>query len=186
MEFLKKNISNILLIAFVVLLLIPQTRMPLQVGLQRLFSWSPSEIEAENQTSLSDYHWKLTRDSETYTLKQSEGRVTIINVWATWCPPCVAEMPSLQNLYDAYGDIVDFYFVSSEEEAVIQRFMEAKEYRFPVYRPLESPPTALASQSIPKTWVLSKSGAIVIEKTGAAQWDSESVFRLLDRLLAEE
>ncbi len=185
MSFLKKNGANILLIAFVVLLLVPTTRMPIQVALQRLFSGSPTEVSSEDRKQLSDYDWSLSNHSETVNLTKSEGRVVLINVWATWCPPCVAEMPSLQHLYDAYEGQVDFYFVSSEEKEIVNRFKEAKEYNFPVYKPLENPPQLLASQSIPKTWVLNKKGEIIIEKVGAARWDDPSVLELLDRLLAE-
>ncbi|MEM7187807.1 MAG: TlpA disulfide reductase family protein, partial [Bacteroidota bacterium] len=108
-----------------------------------------------------------------------------INFWATWCPPCVAEMPSLQNLYDEYGDRVDFYFVSMESEEKINKFMEKKGYNFPVYIPKQQIPQTIRGNSLPTTYVISKKGGIVVDKVGAADWDSRATKELLNGLLAD-
>jgi len=186
MKFLKKNWSNLLFGVFILAMIIPQTRMPIQVLLQRFISFSPSEIDEEDRTILKDYHWNLANlDSEKINLSQSEGKVVLINFWATWCPPCVAEMPELQELYDAYGDRVDFYFITNEETKTIHNFLEKKGYDFPVYLQTEPSPKVLASSALPTTFVISKSGEIIIQKTGAASWNSNKVHQVLDKLLLE-
>lgn len=185
-KFIKKNWSNIVFLVFIVLLIIPKTRMPIQVGLQRLISFSPSEIDEEKREVLNDYQWRLeTLDSESINFSQSEGKVVLINYWATWCPPCVAEMPELQELYDAYSDQVDFYFVTSDEKEKIQKFLTKRNYSFPVFIQSYKSPDILETTSLPTTFLISKSGEIVIRKTGAANWNSDSVHEIIDTLLKE-
>ena len=59
MKFIKKHWSNILFGLFIILMIIPQTRMPIQVFLQRTISFSPSEIKKEDRILLKDYNWNL-------------------------------------------------------------------------------------------------------------------------------
>jgi thiol-disulfide isomerase/thioredoxin len=185
-HFFKKNWSTILFVAAVVLLLIPQTSMPIKVFVSRLFALSPSEINADERTVLNTYEWNLsTTGGERVNFSQSEGKVVLVNLWATWCPPCVAEMPSLQKLYDVYGDKVDFYFVSSEAPLTIEKFIQKKGYTFPVFIETQSPPKDLLTQTIPTTYLISKEGRIIIHETGAANWDSDEVNTILDSLLIQ-
>src|SRR5690606_23343132 len=118
---------------------------------------------------LSDYQWNLyTLSGEKATFEEARGEVVVLNFWATWCPPCVAEMPSFQKLYDSYGHKVKFYFVSQEEEEPLKNFLEKRSYDLPVYRSVSRMPEKLVSNSLPTTFVISKSGEIVMHKTGAA------------------
>jgi len=185
-KFIKKNWQNVLWGTLIVLLFIPQTGFPIKVFFNRLLSFSPSEVTEDNRASLSTYNWSLyDLNANGVNFDSAKGKVTVVNSWATWCPPCVAEMPSLQRLYDAYGDRVAFYFVSNETPEKLHRFMNKKGYDFPVYISKGMAPENLSSNSLPTTYVISKQGKILIEKTGAADWDTESTKKLLDRLLAE-
>jgi len=185
-SFFKKNWSNLLLAALILLLFIPQTAMPIKVFFSRLLSFSPSEIAAEKRKVLASYEWEMMDLAGQRTqFSNSEGKVTIINFWATWCPPCIAEMPSLQDLYDAYGDRVDFYFVTMEEAERVSAFLEKHGYSIPAYIPLDEVPTLLKNNSLPTTFVISKKGQIVMNKSGAANWNSSSTRVILDTLLSE-
>jgi len=185
-KFIKKNWSNVLIIAIIGLLFIPQTGMPIKVFVNRLISFSPSEISIEKRETLDTYNWQLeTLTGERVNLSSSEGRVILINFWATWCAPCVAEMPSLQELYSDYQDNVDFYFVSMESSARVGAFMEKKGYDFPVYIPKQQVPNAIDSRSLPTTYVISKDGKIAVDKTGAADWNSDKTKGILNDLLNE-
>ncbi|PVW15895.1 TlpA family protein disulfide reductase [Marixanthomonas spongiae] len=183
-QFLKKNKGNIIFLAVLALLIIPQTRTPIQVFVQRLISFSPSETDAEEREQLTDYNWNVTSlDNRRVNFSASEGNVVLLNFWATWCPPCIAEMPSLQNLYDEYGDQVDFYLVTSEKPETVRRFMDKKGYTLPVYIQQSNAPEALYSQALPTTYLISKKGEIVIKETGAADWDSKKTKEIIDGLL---
>lgn len=185
-NFFKKNWSNILFFAFLALLIIPQTRMPIQVFVQRLVSFSPSEKKEENRETLEDYNWSLSQlNAEELNFSQSKGEITVVNFWATWCPPCVAEMPSFQKLYYDYGDKVDFYFVTSEKPDKVNKFMKKNEYTLPIFLQSYEAPKLLQSQALPTTYLISKSGEIVIDETGAADWNSKKMRALLDKLIAQ-
>lgn len=160
--------------------------MPIQVFLQRLIAFSPSTVKVENRDTLTDYSWQLRKlDGANVNLKSSENRVVVINLWATWCPPCVAEMPSFQQLYNDYGDKVDFYFVSGEKRSVINSFLEKHAYILPVFQPLGEAPIVLNSQALPTTYIINNNGEILVNKTGVANWNSSKTRALLDKLLEE-
>jgi thiol-disulfide isomerase/thioredoxin len=186
MSFLKKNWKNILFAVVIALLLIPQTAMPIKVFFNRMMAFSPSEVDETERVVLSEYNWNLTTlDGKLVNFSQSESKVVVVNLWATWCPPCVAEMPSMQKLYESYGDRVDFYFVTSEAIEKPLKFIQKNEYSFPVYRESQAAPEVLWSRSIPATYIISKDGTIVVDEKGAANWNSEKVHQVLDGLLAE-
>lgn len=185
-KFIKKQWSNILFVVFLVLLIIPKTRMMIQVPVQRIISFSPSEVKETKRETVENYHWPmLDLNKNQINFSSSKNNVTIINMWATWCPPCVAEMPSFQKLYNDYGDKVDFYFITSEEVNRIEKFMDKHQYNLPVYLQTHEAPEKLESRLLPTTFVISKSGEIVINETGSADWNSKKTRSLLDRLLEE-
>ncbi len=184
--FFKKNWLNLLIVVFVGLLIVPQTSIPIKVFFQQLIMASPSEVDSSVRKKLSNYHWQLsTVDGSTIDFSNSEDKVVLLNLWATWCPPCLAELPSMQKLYTAYGDKVDFYFVTAEDAATVNKFMEKKGYDFPVYRETQRPPAELRVTTIPTTFLIDTDGEIIIQKTGAAQWDSEEVVDILENLLVD-
>lgn len=185
--YLKKNWGNILMIAFVVLLIIPQTGRPIKILINRLISFSPSTISEKEQQTLPTYNWELKDlKGEISNFSQSENKVSIVNIWATWCPPCLAEMPSLQELYNEYGDKVDFYFVASDKEEKVIKFLAKEGYELPVYFYHGIIPSSLETNSLPTTYLLDKKGKIIINKKGSADWNSKSVKKLLDKILSEK
>ena len=186
-SYIKKNFSTILLFVLLALLLIPQTGTPIRVFVNRLVSFSPSVISKDKRSILRDYHWPLqTLEGKQSNFNRSQNRVILLNVWATWCPPCIAEMPSLQNLYNEFGEEVDFYFVSTEDPETVERFLRKKGYKLPVYSPLGRMPEVLETGSLPTTYLIAADGEIYIKKVGAADWDSEKVFEQLKSLLGQQ
>ena len=178
---------NILLLVVLILLIIPQTRQPIQVGIHKVLAmFGPSFNAEENAVTISNYNWILMSDSgETINFNEAKGKVVIINFWATWCPPCIAEMPSLNQLYQTYKDEVVILFVSNESEDTIQKFKSKYGYQFPVYRAMTQFPSEFDINSIPRTFVINKSGKIVVDKTGAANWFSDSFNERLNELIKE-
>lgn len=181
----KSRRNNIIFLIVILLLLIPQTRQPIQILLHKgLALFSPSVIDESNSETLNDFDWKLKDiHNNQINLQDYKGQIIFLNLWATWCPPCIAEMPSLQELYNDYDDKIVFLLVSSEETEVISRFLGKNNYTFNVQQPLSESPEILKSRSIPRTFLIDQEGNILINKSGAANWNSEKVRETIDNLL---
>lgn len=184
----KVKTSNIIFLMVIVLLIIPQTRQPIQVFLHKgLALISPSTIKEDNRERISNYNWQLTdQDGMAFNFNETKGKVVFLNFWATWCPPCIAEMPSIEALYRDYKDKVVFVLVSNEDVETINTFKNKNNYNFKVCSPVSKPPSNFQTRSIPQTYVIDKSGKIVMDKSGAANWNSDTVRAVLDTLLASE
>lgn len=185
MKISKSQRNNIFFLVFILIIIIPQTRQSLQVFLHKgMALFSPSLVDTEDRTAITDYNWQLLDETgQTFVFNDAKGKVVVINFWATWCPPCIAEMPSLEKLYNAYNDEVVFLLVSDEKQDVISKFKEKHGYQFKVYSALTAFPKEFEVTSIPRTFVIDKNGHIVIDKTGAANWYSDTVIATMDGLL---
>lgn len=181
MNWIKDNWSNILFGILIALLLIPQTGKPIRIFMSRLIAFSPSVESEEDREVLTDYQWKLQDlEGNVVDFQAFKGQKLIVNFWATWCPPCVAEMPSLEELYVDYKDKVVFVCVTNDDEATIRKFMNKHKYSLPIYRAVSSAPNILKTGTLPTTYLINEKGEILIDKTGAADWNSEKVRKLLD------
>ena len=186
MKLFKNQWSNIIIAVIVLVMIIPGTRKPIQIFVNKLLAFSPSVISEEERESLADYNWVLEKNNkDRLEFVDLKNKVVLVNFWATWCPPCIAEMPSFELLYRDYRDKVEFLFVSSEDHETVRGFLNRKKYSFPAYRPLTEAPDPLNGNTLPTTYLIDKSGAIVIKKIGAADWNSESLRKTLDKLLLE-
>lgn len=117
---------------------------------------------------------------------QSAGKVLVLNFWATWCAPCVAEMPSLERLRDETADLdVHFAFITREDPPVVRQFIEKRGMDLPVYILAGDPPECFKGRSIPATFVLDKDGMIAMRHFGAAAWDADSVVAFIRGLAAK-
>ncbi len=153
----------------------------------RLWSKNAVALKTDRQVTDAAYEWQLTgTDGNPYDFAEVKGKVVFLNFWATWCGPCLKEMPVIQKLYDDYGDKVGFLLVTQEETAKVDAFLKKKKYTLPIYfTGTADIPEELASKSIPTTYIIGKSGKIALAETGARDWNSEEVRTILDGLLAE-
>ncbi len=185
----RPSLSNLLFGLFIVLLLIPQTRTPIQVAVNQLkmFVFSPSAMDENEQTQIPPFEYQL-RDvhGDHKSISIGKGKVSFISYWATWCPPCIAELPSIQKLYSAYGDQLNFMLLTNEDPEVVQRFIDKKGFTLPIYFSNMQTPEALDSNSLPTNYIIDSEGKIVVKEKGAADWDSKKVRDLLDRLIKKE
>lgn len=178
--------ANIIFIVIILALIIPQTRKPIQIVVNKIFAFSPSVTDEEDRKQLEDYNWTLeTKSGKKVDFAESKGKVIIVNYWATWCPPCIAEMPSFQKLHTDYKDKVDFYFISGEDHETTNNFLKRKGYDFSSYRMLSEDPKPLNGYTLPSTYVIDKNGIIVVNKVGAADWNSQNFRNTIDGLLKE-
>ncbi|WP_422350607.1 TlpA family protein disulfide reductase [Flagellimonas sp.] len=186
MKLSKEQISNGIWILAIILILFTPIGFHLRVLTGKLFSGNAGVIAEDERETLENYHWNLVDlDGNQLNFEHTRGKVVLVNFWATWCPPCVAELPSMDRLHAAYKDKVVFAFVANDKKEKVQSFLARREFDLPVYFETSRTPDLLVSRSIPATFILDKSGAIVVREIGAVQWDSEETMKLLDQLLAE-
>ncbi|MFN2327139.1 MAG: TlpA family protein disulfide reductase [Gemmatimonadales bacterium] len=123
---------------------------------------------------VADYAWALeTLDGRSFSLAEYRGEVLVINAWATWCTPCVAELASLAALREAVaGAGVRFLFVSPEDREPVRRFVRRYGYgSLPVAVEDGRMPDAFGLSALPTTWIIDRAGRIVLRHRGAADWN---------------
>lgn len=180
----KSTIQNIAFIAFLALLLFSPLGTFVKVHLTRLISFSPKTITATEQKKISTYEWQLVdATGKRVSLEDYKGRIIFINFWATWCPPCIAEMPSMQKLYGDYQDKIVFLFVTTDSFERANAFLAKENLNLPVYQSVSNPPLEIESATIPATYLIDKHSNVVMAKIGAADWNSDSFRENLDELL---
>lgn len=186
MKMKKPSLSTIFFSIFIILMIVPQTRMPIQEGISkiRVALFSPSALDEDQQTQLEPFTYRLIAlDGTPADVEIGKGKVTFISYWATWCPPCRAELPSIQELYTDYGQMVDFVLITNENPDVIRKFLNKKQFTLPVVLPQMETPAALLERTIPTNYVIDKTGKVVIKEQGATDWSSDKIRETLNLLI---
>ncbi len=119
-----------------------------------------------------------TLQGEPVSIDRYKGKVVVLNVWATWCKPCIEEMPSIDRLQQLHPDKIAVITISDEETDKLLKFRTRQPYSF-TYLKANSP---LASQQLtvyPTTYILNPSGDVKEIYLGAQSWDSEGMQKRL-------
>jgi len=121
------------------------------------------------------------------SLSGLRGKVVFLNFWATWCPPCRSEMPSLERLYRRYKDKgLAFLAVDlGEDRDGVAAFVRQNAFSFPVAIDPGEAARDYGIRSIPTTFILDREGRAVALAIGGRNWDSPAVFAALDAFLRE-
>jgi peroxiredoxin len=109
------------------------------------------------------------------SLSAQKGQIVLLNFWATWCPPCRAEMPAIEKLWKKTKDKAFTVMGVSvgEEPGIVKDFIARQGYSYPIFvDPTGELGTAFGARSIPTTYILDKSGAAIAGKVGGATYDS--------------
>ncbi|GCC52987.1 TlpA family protein disulfide reductase [Chryseotalea sanaruensis] len=153
-----------------------------------------ASVERQVTKENFSYDFKLqTLSGEPFDMGQLKGKVIFLNLWATWCGPCRAEMPAIESLYKgvAHEDLA-FVMLSIDrknDEIKVKNYVASKAFTFPVYL-VQSPfpnnlPEVLQVPSIPTTFVINKKGEIVYKNVGTANYDTKKFKNFLQELLQE-
>lgn len=181
-----------LFFAFLIFLNTPYglgTRSKLTQGVTFVKSlvFPPKVNDTGKREALTTYNvsFKGIANADDVNLEDLKGKVVFINHWATWCPPCRAEMPSLHRLYTDYKDKVAFIFLTTDSKNDVEKYYSSKGFDFPTYNLKSRLPEQVNTTSLPATFILDKEGKVSLEEFGPADWNSTKVRETLDELLAE-
>ncbi|MCO5233378.1 MAG: TlpA family protein disulfide reductase [Chitinophagales bacterium] len=104
---------------------------------------------------------------ETFDLSKFKGKVVVLNFWATWCPPCVQEMPMFENVYqEMKNQNIEFVLASDENSEKINSFITKNQLSIPIYHLLTDMKN-LGIYTIPITFIFDQKGNLVAKKMGA-------------------
>lgn len=189
----KKNIINALFIGiFLVLIFVPSAKAFMIRGLMEIGLFSPGvESTAENvapseAVDLSGIKFK-DASGKILDLGDLKGKIVFLNFWATWCPPCLAEMPSVNKLYEQFKDDKDVVFILVDADSDLpksQKYMDKKEYKLPVYQVASNIPETIFKGSLPTTVVFDKQGRVSYNEVGAANYASQKFIDFIKKLKA--
>jgi len=117
------------------------------------------------------------------------GKVVLLNLWATWCPPCKEEMPAMERLWQRYkgqGLVVIALSMDASGSKVVKPFIEQAKY---TYRVGLDPKMEIAelygARSVPSTFIIDRNGALRAIALGPREWDGQASFAYFDALLKD-
>ncbi len=143
---------------------------------------SPNKEIPISEQHDANYFVRFTSlEGKSLTLLELKGKVIFMNFWASWCPPCRAEMPYIQDLYDDLKNkkIVFLMINLDNDPAKASKFIKDENYHFPVYRLTGNLPIEYQSNTIPTTIVISASGKIIFKEQGMAKYNTDKFKKLL-------
>lgn len=135
-----------------------------------------SEKNEEKELIKATFDMELENSKgERMSMKEFKGKVIFFNVWATWCPPCIEEMPTIHNLYESIGDTeVEFLMLSMNQD--FQKAIDFRDkygYNFEIYALKGPMPAMYHTELIPTTFVINSEGYLVLQHDGMGQFDTE-------------
>ena len=131
-----------------------------------------TELKAEDEAP--EFYADLT-NGKSFTLSENKGKVVLINFWATWCGPCVEEMPGIEKLQKEYGDKIEIVSVNyGEDKKTVDEFLKDKNYTFKVaYDESMDICNLYPSDGIPYLVVVDKEGKVHETMVGSAGADEQ-------------
>ena len=117
-----------------------------------------------------------------------QGKVVFINVWTTWCPPCIEEMPTIQRLYEQlHPKGLEILAINMDAlgRQTVEPFLDKRRLTFPVLLDPESRTERLyGTAGVPESFIVDKAGRLVEKIVGPRDWAHPEIIALFERLLA--
>ena len=127
-------------------------------------------------------------DGERRALSEFRGNVVFLNFWATWCPPCRQEMPSMQALHERYAEsgLAVLAVDLQEADATVRKFVDDFHLSFSILLDTEGRIGGMYGvRSIPTTYIIDRKGMVLAGAVGAREWDSDDAFLYFDEILKD-
>ena len=151
-----------------------------------LCSCSPKSGKQTETNSLSEINLNQIKlkdlNGKSIDLDQYQGKTLFINLWATWCKPCLEEMPSIERAQAILKDKnIEFLFASNEEAGRIQNFRSKKNLNLN-FMQLENQ-EELNIQALPTTFIFNAQGKLVFHEMGYRQWDGSDNIEMINNII---
>lgn len=114
-------------------------------------------------------------------MQSLKGKKVFVNLWASWCPPCKREMPSIEKLYQSVDtNKVKFLLISFDDQfELAKKYVSSKKLKLPIYYPTENPPALFNVQGIPATFIFNEKGELVKQIEGMEDYNTANYKALL-------
>ncbi|SIT20399.1 TlpA family protein disulfide reductase [Chryseobacterium gambrini] len=187
---IRKNWSTVIMIAVLILLWgSPDAKAWVMRQMISTGLFNSKIEEKTKESSLVPPNFSVRNENgKIINTSQLKGKVIFINFWASWCPPCRAEFPSVQKFYDAYKTNQNLVFltVNLDDEIILgKKYLQKEKFSIPFLVPDSSIPKELYSGSLPTTIILDKTGKIRMHHSGMADYSKDSFYQEIEALLKE-
>jgi len=136
---------------------------------------------------LADFNLQVTDlDGKLIKMEDYRGKVIFLNFWATWCMPCVAELPSINKLYKQFkNEDIIFLLISNENIEKVKKYKERKNYEIPFFikDSTSKIPNMYYYPGIPTTFIINKKGQVIKASSGAEDWDDKEFIKTVRELV---
>ena len=126
-------------------------------------------------------------DGKMISLADQKGKIVLVNIWATWCPPCVDEMPSMEKLYQKFkGQNFEILAVSIDETGLkaVAPFMKKNRLTFPALIDSKgSIKTTYRITGVPESFIIDKQGFLIRKIVGPVDWATPKIFGFFSELI---
>lgn len=189
-RFIRKNAQYIVLVIAVIILVNPDAKSFVlrQLMATGLFNAS---IDKKGDGTVSQANTDFDFADEKGNIQNTaslRGKVVFINFWASWCPPCRAEFPSIETLYTQFKNNPDMVFLTINEDndpAAGKAYLEKEKFSVPMYQSNGNVPAEIYSGSLPTTVVLDKKGKVRLHHAGFANYASDKFVKQIEELINE-
>jgi thiol-disulfide isomerase/thioredoxin len=131
---------------------------------------------------LSDLEIYSVATGEKLDLKNLDDKILFVNFWATWCQPCIREMPEIEKLKkELKRNDVEFLIISDEKTEKINNFLSKKKINLPLYNFKGTFPKELNSNTLPASYIIKK-GEILFQHSGSAKWSDTLVKNFIENI----
>jgi thiol-disulfide isomerase/thioredoxin len=181
-NFLNRRFARSLLPVFLAFLLsaCSNSNRPVVPDAELLEKLGFTPLDEDRQ--IPDISFLNLENSQSERLQDFRGSVVLLNFWASWCPPCRAEMPSMEKLHSELKGS-DFVMISvnvQEEVTLINAFLREYELDFPIYMdPDGSAAREIGVAGLPTSILIDRKGRAVAVVTGTLEWDSEAMLGIM-------
>jgi thiol-disulfide isomerase/thioredoxin len=183
-----KNILNVIYLGTVLLLLFNSTAKALLIRALMAVGFFQPNVTLVNKATQNERLPSVSfadKEGKSLQLDNLQGKVIFINFWATWCPPCLAEMPGIFQLYHQFKSRPNVVFIPVDVDHQLIKsdtFLQKHHWNLPLYQATGSLPPALSSASIPFTVIFDRQGKLVYSHEGTADYSSDKMVKFMEKL----